>query len=124
MTSRPPATEGHPTLQRVLTCLTDEDCRRILTTISEPMSASEIAEACEIPLSTTYRKLHLLSEASLVGERLDVSTQGKHTTRYVCDFDRVTVGIDDGGFEVTVASDVENATSGFPSRWQQITQQS
>lgn len=125
MVSRPPTSEQHAMLQTVLTALTDEDCRRILKTLTEPMSASEIREACDIPLSTAYRKLNLLSEAALVAERLDVSKPGKHTTRYVTDFDTVTVELsEEGDIQVSVESDVAESDPLSSSRWQEIRQQS
>lgn len=123
MDSRPPTVDEHPSLQTVLTSLTDEDSRRILETLTEPMSAREIAEACDIPLSTTYRKLNVLSEASLVSEQLDVSDPGKHTTRYKADFETVTVELnEDGGFQVSVESDVPGSGPVLSARWQEITQ--
>lgn len=123
MDSRLPTADEHPPLQTVLTSLTDEDSRHILEALTEPMSAQEIAAACEIPLSTTYRKLNLLSEASLVSEQLDVSDPGKHTTRYTADFDTVTVELDeDGAFQVSVESVVADGDSSPSARWQEITQ--
>ncbi|MFB6198530.1 MAG: helix-turn-helix domain-containing protein, partial [Halobacteriaceae archaeon] len=59
---------SEPNLQTVLDALDDQDCRKILEKLEEPMTAAEIAEACDIPISTTYRKLDLLSEGSLVSE--------------------------------------------------------
>lgn len=125
MDSRPPTVDEHPSVQTVLTSLTDEDCRRILEVLTEPMSAREIAETCEIPLSTTYRKLNALSESSLVSEQLDVSDPGKHTTRYKADFDTVTVELnDDGAIQVTVQSDVAGGDPMLSSRWREVTQKS
>ncbi|MFB6070819.1 MAG: helix-turn-helix domain-containing protein [Halanaeroarchaeum sp.] len=124
MTSRTPAQDENPTLQRVLTALTDEDCRRILRTVTEPMSAREIGEVCDIPLSTAYRKLHMLSEASLVAERVDVTSPGKHTTKYVTDFDTISVRLTEGGeFEVSVGTDVADGSSAS-LRWERIGQES
>ncbi|MGM0398772.1 MAG: helix-turn-helix domain-containing protein [Halobacteriota archaeon] len=123
MDSRPPTVDEHPSLQTVLTSLTDEDSRRILETLSEPLSAREIAEVCDIPLSTTYRKLNVLSEASLVSERIDVSEPGKHTTRYKADFAMVTVELnEDGEFQVDVASKMAGSDPVLSTRWQEITQ--
>lgn len=125
MDSRPPTIEKHPSVQTVLSSLTDEDCRRILKVLTEPLSAREIADTCDIPLSTTYRKLNLLSEASLVSERLDMSESGKHTTRYEADIGTVTVELnDDGEIQVTVEMEVTDTDPMLSSRWQEISQQS
>lgn len=106
MEARPQSADEEPTLQTVLAAIEDADCRRILASLSEPMSAQEIGAECEIPLSTVYRKLELLSDAELVSERIDVSDQGTQTTRYTPDFSRVTVELnEDGVLEVQVESD-------------------
>jgi DNA-binding IclR family transcriptional regulator len=52
------------------------------------LSAKEISEACELPLSTTYRKLKQLTDAALLDERTPsaelestpVSTAGRSRT--------------------------------------------
>jgi len=125
MASRPPTIDEHPDLQTVLTSLTDEDCRRILSELSEPMSAREVGEACDIPLSTTYRKLNALSEASLVSDHVDVSDPGNHTTKYVADFDSVTVELnEDGQIEVSVESGVAESEHMLSPRWGEVTQKS
>lgn len=125
MDPRPPTVTEHPELQTVLTSLTDEDCRRILQILSEPMSAQEIADTCDVPLSTTYRKLKLLSDASLVSERLDVSEPGKHTTKYEADFETVTVELnEDGRIEVSVEGERAGGDSILSSRWQEVRQKS
>ncbi|MFB6094452.1 MAG: helix-turn-helix domain-containing protein [Halanaeroarchaeum sp.] len=106
MEARPPSLDEEPTLQTVLSAIEDEDCRRILGILSEPMSAQEIGATCEIPLSTVYRKLDLLSEAGLVSDRLDVSDPGRQTRRYEPDFSTVTVELnDDGTLDVQVSSE-------------------
>ena len=125
MDPRPPSVTEHPELQTVLTSLTDEDCRRILQVLSEPMSAQEIADSCDVPLSTTYRKLKLLSDASLVSERLDVSEPGKHTKKYEADFETVTVELnEDGRIEVSVEGERVGGDSILSTRWQEVRQKS
>lgn len=62
-----------PSLQAVLDALDDPDCREILRAIDEPMTASEISDATDIPSSTVYRKLDLLG-----GLRLGINS---HQTR-------------------------------------------
>jgi DNA-binding transcriptional ArsR family regulator len=84
-----------PQLQDVLDSLDDPDCRSIIEELDEPMTASELSEACDIPLSTTYRKLELLTEASLLEERIEINTTSQNTTRYELAFDEVRIGLDD-----------------------------
>lgn len=84
-----------PQLQDVLGSLDDPACRSIIEQLDEPMTASELSEACDIPLSTTYRKLELLSEASLLEERIEIRTNSQNTTYYALAFDEVRIGFDD-----------------------------
>lgn len=84
--------EPAPAPERVLEALEDEDCRCLLRAASrEPMTAKALAEACDLPLSTTYRKITLLQEAALVEERTRISTDGRHAGEFVPAFDRVAV---------------------------------
>lgn len=91
-----------PDIQTVLDALDDEDCRRIVEVLTQPMTAKEISEGCDMPLSTTYRKLDLLTEASLLSERTVIQSDGHHTTQYEIAFERVEIELDDD-HEVTVA---------------------
>jgi len=65
MVRDPLADEDQPELQDVLDALDDPDCRTIVSVLEESMTASEIAEESDIPLSTTYRKIERLTEAAL-----------------------------------------------------------
>jgi DNA-binding transcriptional ArsR family regulator len=92
---RDPLDAETPQLQDVLDSLDDPACRSIIEQLDEPMTAGELTEACDIPLSTMYRKLDLLSEASLLEERIEIRTNSQNTTRYVLAFDEVRIGLDD-----------------------------
>ena len=77
---------------RLLSALADSDCRSILgATADDALSAKEVAERCDVPLSTTYRKLERLTAADLLEERLRIRRSGKHTSEYVCPVDDVHV---------------------------------
>jgi DNA-binding transcriptional ArsR family regulator len=87
----------------VLEALDDPDCRAILRETAEPVTATELAETCDIPKSTLYRKLDLLSGASLLRERDTINPEGGRTARYERDFDDVLISIDEtDSFSVTV----------------------
>lgn len=97
------ASGDEPTLQEVLDALDDPDCRAILQEAIEPMTATELIDACEIPKSTLYRKLELLSTASLLREQETVNPDGGRVTRYERSFEDVTISLDDaGGFSVQI----------------------
>lgn len=53
-------------VEQVFQTLDDQHCREIITQLEEPQTVTEIAENCDIPLSTTYRKVERLDEASLI----------------------------------------------------------
>ncbi|MFC6726026.1 helix-turn-helix domain-containing protein [Halobium palmae] len=110
-------------LQEVLDALDDESARHIIRTLTEPMTASELSDACEIPLSTTYRKLDLLTDAKLLDERTEIRSDGHHTTRYVVDFETVTVALTDGDvreFDVRIQRPPKSPDERLASMWEQV----
>lgn len=111
---RPGCTDDNdPDTTTVLTALEDTDCRAILeATADESMTASELSEACDVPLSTTYRKLEILTDATLLEERIRICRSGKHATEYRKCFEDVTVSVPDCG---SVEIDVEPIADSEPS---------
>ena len=100
---RDPFAADHPHLQDVLDALDDPECRTIIKQLEEPMTAKEISDSFDIPLSTAYRKLELLDDASLVEEQTELRVSGRHTARYALDFEAVHVMLDeDRSLAVTV----------------------
>ena len=84
-----------PGLERVVGVLDDAACREIIAVLEAPKTVSDIADAADLPLSTTYRKLDRLTEAGLVEETVGVR-QGRHTkSRYVATFDRIGICLDE-----------------------------
>ncbi|OIB59070.1 winged helix-turn-helix domain-containing protein [Natrialba sp. SSL1] len=86
---------------KLLSILTDTDCRTILETISDTddyLSASEVSDRCDVPLSTTYRKLDLLTEAGVLEEQLRIRRSGQHVSEYTQRLGAVNIAIemDDG----------------------------
>ncbi|SFG02757.1 Helix-turn-helix domain-containing protein [Halopelagius inordinatus] len=78
-------------LGSILDALDDADARDIIRTLDEPMTASEISDTCEIPLSTTYRKLDLLTDADLLLEGTEIRSDGHHATTYEVAFEEVKI---------------------------------
>jgi len=93
MVRDPSARDDEFRTEDILDVLGDEPTRRIIETLSEPMTANELSEACDIPLSTMYRKLDHLTEASLVTESTQIRQGGQHTTRYELDFREIGVWV-------------------------------
>ncbi|TMT87090.1 ArsR family transcriptional regulator [Haloterrigena sp. H1] len=84
-----------PRFERIIAALDDAGCQRILSVLDGPKTVPEIAAAADLPLSTAYRKLDQLTEAGLVTETVGVRQGSHYTSRYVIDFDRITIGLDD-----------------------------
>ncbi len=86
--------EGSVETGAVLTALEDPDCRALLEATAErSLTAGELTERCEIPRSTTYRKLEQLTEAGLLEEQVRLSADGKHASEYRRTFDDLTVSL-------------------------------
>jgi DNA-binding transcriptional ArsR family regulator len=95
--------DDQETMDVLFDVLDDEGSRDILeATAGTALSASEIADACDLPLSTTYRKLDPLTEAGLLTKRLRISRSGKHTAEYERAVDDVTVSVSPSGLEVRI----------------------
>ena len=108
--SRVRSAEGDDAAQCVLDVLHDADCRAILHAAGETaLSASEVAETCDLAQSTAYRKLDLLTDAGLVEERTRLRRSGKHASEYVRAVDDVTVSLGaEEGVRVRLSASDEN----------------
>lgn len=98
----------------LLAALADEDCRTLLQAVDgEALSASELSEACDLPLSTTYRKVDTLTEAGLFEEQLRLSRSGKHTSEYVRCIDGIELSLSGDGIDIELSgvSDTEESTA-------------
>jgi predicted transcriptional regulator len=102
--AREPSVEESPDLQPLLDALDDADARQIIRAIEEPATANEVSERCDIPLSTTYRKLDLLTETGLLDEGTEIRSDGHHTTTYTVAFEEVRIALTDSReFAVEIA---------------------
>ncbi|WP_135853583.1 winged helix-turn-helix domain-containing protein [Halorussus salinus] len=119
---RDPLGDGDtPELQPVLDALDDPDCRRIVRQLDEPMTASEISSRCDIPTSTTYRKLERLTDASILSEATAIRTDGHHTSEYTLAFEEVSVFLDDERqFEVSITRPTHSAEEQLAGLWAEV----
>ncbi len=121
MVRDPFAAEGSPDLQAVLDALDDPDCRKIVRSLEEPMTADEISERSGVPLSTTYRKLELLTEASLLEEGTEIRPGGQHASRYTVAFEEVVIALDDGReFAADVVLRPRTADERLANLWSEV----
>jgi DNA-binding IclR family transcriptional regulator len=113
--------ELSPALEDVLDALDDKDCRDIVSVLEEPMTASDIADASGVPLSTTYRKLELLTEASLLHEGVEVRPDGQHASRYSISFKDAVISLDDDReFEVEISRRPRTPDERLENLWSEV----
>ena len=113
--------DAEPELEPVLSSLVDEDSRTIICHLNDPLTAGELSEAADIPLSTTYRKLDRMVDASLLEELTEIRPGGRHTTRYRVDFENVQVSLgEDCSFDVTVTRPARTADERLAYLWTEV----
>ncbi len=123
MVRDPSARDDSYQSEDVLGSLGDEPTRAIIQTLSEPMTANELSEACDIPLSTMYRKLDSLTEASLISETTQIRQGGQHTTRYELNFTEICVLLsEDHTLQATIERPARESTADqrLEELWAQI----
>ncbi|ELZ43767.1 transcription regulator [Halorubrum californiense DSM 19288] len=106
---RPPRTTDATTtttddaaLDATFEALADADCRAILAAAATPKTTSELADECDIALSTAYRKVELLSETPLLAEGVRFDPDGDHAAEYVRDAADAALELGDDGVALTV----------------------
>ena len=95
-------TEGDAALDATFEALADADCRAILAAAATPKTTSELAEACDIALSTAYRKVERLSETPLLVEGVRFDPDGDHAAEYTRGATDATIELGDDGVTLTV----------------------
>jgi DNA-binding transcriptional ArsR family regulator len=113
--------DDEPDLETVLEALEDPDCRRIIRALEEPMTAPEVCEACDIPSSTAYRKLDLLTEADLLEEGTQLRADGHHASVYDVAFEAVVVALGDGrSLSASISRPPRNADERLVNIWEEV----
>ena len=121
MVRDPYANEDAPALQEILDALDDPVNRTIVKQLDSPMTASEISEVCDVPLSTTYRKLETLTEASLLHEQTQIRKDGRHTSCYRVDFEALGIRLsDDREFSVYIERPARTTEERLASMWEEV----
>ncbi|UHH13236.1 helix-turn-helix domain-containing protein [Halobacterium litoreum] len=113
-----------PELQDVLDALDDEGCRSIIEALDEPMTAKDIADESGVPLSTTYRKLDLLTDAALLEERAVLQPDGHHTTKYEVAFEEVVIQLgEDRRLDVGIARPPSSTDERLETLWAEVSKE-
>lgn len=103
--SRETQTDDTEYAEDILQALEDTDCRRVLeATATKSLTAKELADHCEVPKSTLYRKLDMLTSTGLLDEHIRLSKNGKHARQFKRAFEDVTISAaPEGQFTVKVS---------------------
>lgn len=102
--------------QTFLEAVADKDCRSIIEAVEErPKSVLAISEECNIPLSTVYRKVSLMEEASLIEEQTQPYRASKPETVYALGFEEARIRVDSDG-KLDLGSAVEVGIEGTNDR--------
>ncbi|GAB3702923.1 helix-turn-helix domain-containing protein [Halorubrum pallidum] len=108
------ATEGDETLDEAFDLLSDPDCRAILRAADTAMTTGELAETCDIALSTAYRKVERLSDTPLLVEGVRFDPGGDHAAEYTRGASDATIEFTDDGVSLTLeAPDTSDLAGGF-----------
>lgn len=113
--------DNEPTLQSVLDAIDDPAARTIIAHLEEPMTAQQLSDTCDIPQSTLYRKLDLLSEASLITELPSIRPDGQHTTQYRVEFETIQLQLTDTReFTVDIDRPARTADERLADLWSEV----
>lgn len=110
-----------PAKQRILSALSDEYSRKILTaTIEIAMSALELSKKYEIPITTVYRRIEELVEAGLIAAvKSGRTTDGKWFDLYRSLLRRIDVSFEKGDVRIDVSVN-EHVADKFTRMWSSI----
>lgn len=104
----------------VLGLLDDEYARAILTSTStEPMTADQLADACDASLSTVYRRVDELESHGLVRSEERYDPDGDHYRTFETVVEHIDVDIRDGDIDVSVPESEDRADR-FTRAWEQM----
>ncbi|WP_129116658.1 helix-turn-helix domain-containing protein [Halegenticoccus tardaugens] len=94
--------EDEPAASDVLDALGDECSRVILSAAaSEPMTAKELTEHCDVSPATVYRRINTLLDNELLVESFEFDADSARQKVYRTTFEHVEVDVTESGFEVT-----------------------
>lgn len=99
-------------IEEVLAALKNKRCREIMReTTQEALSANELSERCDVPLSTVYRVVQRLVEIQVLEKRVRLSSYPQYTHEYALVAE--TVNIEIGGESVlSLSVSRQNEVSG------------
>ena len=101
-----------PDVERTFDLLASERTRRIIRALERPMTATEVADACEISRSTTYRKLQSMTEAGLLRKQAS-----SDAARYAVEFEAIVARRANGTIELEFERPTRSASGQLSTLW-------
>lgn len=95
-------TQSSPDTDVLLDALADERTGTILMATEQPMTVDELSDACDIPLSTTYRQVKRLEAAGVLTETTTVDPDGRCAAQYKRTVERLEIELLDGDLAVRI----------------------
>lgn len=85
------------------------------------MTAAELTSDCDIPQSTLYRKLELLTESTILEESTEIRRDGHHASKYEVAFEEITLALaDDRTLEVAIERPARTADERLAELWSEV----
>lgn len=85
------------------------------------MTAAQLTERCDIPQSTLYRKLELLTDSTLLEESTEIRRDGHHASKYQVAFEEITLALDEERtLAVTIERPARTADERLAELWSEV----
>ncbi|MGQ4556116.1 DUF7342 family protein [Halobellus sp. GM3] len=101
--------------EAVFGALTREPCRDVIRALDRPMTATAVAEACDVPRSTAYQKLEEMVEAGLLRKH-----ESGESIRYSLDFEEIVVRNSADGLELSITPPSRSAAEQLSELWGEV----
>ncbi|WP_311173721.1 helix-turn-helix domain-containing protein [Halobellus ordinarius] len=115
MSENPLSDALEPDPSTVFAALKNGQCQQVLRSLDTPMTATEIAEACDLPRSTVYGKLERMVEAGLLRKH-----DREEAARYTVDFEEVVVRNPNGDLELEITPPSRSAAEQLSELWGEV----
>lgn len=107
-------------IEEILDTMGDEHARRVLIALSKSeLSAKDLSDETGLSLPTIYRRIEMLKEHELVGEKTIVAEDGNHYRVFECNFDSTLIRLSNDAFDVRIYR-TENLPARFDNLWEDL----
>lgn len=107
-------------IEDILDTMGDQHARRVLIALSQnEKSAKDLRDETGLSLPTIYRRIEMLKEHDLVGEKTIVAEDGNHYRVFECNFDSTLIRLSDDEFDIRIYR-TENLPSRFDNLWDDL----